>query len=141
MKTILVGFDGSEPAVRAAQEAAKLAKETGATVRLACVVPPVWLPSADITGTLYTELHDSQRARGQAMLDEQTALLEKTGVTVEPMLGEGAPADELARLSEAPEVGMIAVGNASHRGLARVFLGSVSYRLLHLAKKPVLVVP
>jgi nucleotide-binding universal stress UspA family protein len=105
------------------------------------VVPPVWLPSADITGTLYTELHDSQRARGQAMVREQQAALEKTGVQVEAVLGEGAPADELAKLAEAPEVAWIAVGNASHRGLARVFLGSVSYRLLHLAKKPVLVVP
>jgi nucleotide-binding universal stress UspA family protein len=140
MKTILVGFDGSEPSVRAAQQAVTLAKQTGAGLLLACVVPPVWLPSADITGTLYTELQQSQQARGRALIDAQAALLKDTGVAVETVLGQGAPADELARLAEAPEVELIAVGNASHRGLARVFLGSVTYRLLHLAKKPVLVV-
>lgn len=140
MKTILVGFDGSEPSVRAAKMAADLAKQTGATVRLACIVPPVWLPSADITGVLYDQLRDSQRARAQAMLETQLPPLKELGAPVETVLGEGAPADELARLTEAPEVDFVAVGNASHRGLARVFLGSVAYRLLHVSKKPVLVV-
>lgn len=140
MKTILVGYDGSEPSLRAAKQAADVAKKMGLGVRLACVVPPVWLPTADITGALYDQLRESQLERARALLKEPLPVLKDFGVPVEAVLSEGPPADELARMAESPEVEMIAVGTTSGHAIARAFLGSVAYRLLHLAKKPVLVV-
>jgi nucleotide-binding universal stress UspA family protein len=140
MQMILVGYDGSEPSKRAARQAAKMAKQLGLGVRLACVVPPVWLPTADFTGSLYDQLRESQLDRARALLKEAVASLKETEVHVETALCEGPPADELLQLSQVDDVEMIAMGTTSGHAIARVFLGSVAYRLLHLAKKPVLVV-
>ena len=52
----------------------------------------------------------------------------------------GAPAEAIAEEGAASDVGLVVMGSRGHGAVARMFLGSVSDRLVHISSKPVLVV-
>jgi len=53
----------------------------------------------------------------------------------------GGPAHAIAEIADEADADLIVVGTRGHSQIAGLLLGSVTTRLLHIAKRPVLAVP
>ncbi len=139
MKRILVAVDGSEQALKAARMGADVAVRFGAKLTLVHVVPKLLLPP-DVYGLTLAEVEKEHRAYADRLLEKAVESLEEPGLDVSTAVLYGSPAEAIAEQAAAEDVGMIVVGNRGHGAVARMFLGSVSDRLVHISPKPVLVV-
>ena len=135
---VVVGYDGSEPSREAVRYAMRRAGPSGRIVLVyAFELPPSFL------GTPYYEHHLEQHQRhGRAVLDEirRSDDPEFAGVPFEDELIGGAPAEKLVEVAQVHNADEIAVGSHGHGGL-RAMIGSVAHGLLHLADRPVVVIP
>jgi len=135
--TIVVGYDGSPAARLALAYAARRAGVGGRVFVVHAFDPP-----PDFLGwPNYEQMLSDHRGRGEALLrdlpldDEELA-----GPGYETELIGGPPAraiDDVARAREADEI----VVGARGLGRVRAMLGSVSLELLHIADRPVVVIP
>ena len=139
MKRILAAIDGSEPATRGARLAADIAVRFGARLTLVYVVPRLLLPP-DAYGLTVEEVEREHRAHAEHLLQVAATSLGGTGVAVDFQILSGPPAETLAEAAAAPDVGLVVAGSRGQGAVARVFLGSVSDRLVHICPKPILVV-
>jgi nucleotide-binding universal stress UspA family protein len=139
MKRILVAVDGSQPSVKAARMAADIALRFGAKLTLIHVVPKLLLPP-DVYGLTIAEVEKEHRAYAENLLQKAIELLQEPRVQVSTTVLYGSPAESIAEEAAASDVGMLVIGSRGHGAVARMFLGSVSDRLIHISPKPVLVV-
>ena len=139
MKRILVAVDGSEASLKAARMAADIAVRFGARVTLAYVIPRLLLPP-DVYGLTLAEVEREQRVHADKLVAEALARLGEPGVQVETAVLSGSPAETLAEAAGAPDGDLVVLGSPGRGAVARVLLGSVSDRLVHISPKPVLVV-
>jgi nucleotide-binding universal stress UspA family protein len=66
--------------------------------------------------------------------------VKESGVpTVASLELEGPVAERLAEVAEQDGYDLVVVGSRGRNAVARMFLGSVADRLVHICKKPVLV--
>ncbi len=137
MKKILVAVDGSPPSIHAAKMALDLARSTGSTLTVAYAVPPVALPG-EVPFTIVNEVAQADASRGGQVLAEVTRELGASGA--QTLLLEGPAAERIAETAEAQEFDLVVVGSRGRNAVARLFIGSVADRLVHICKKPVLVV-
>ncbi|MDO9114183.1 MAG: universal stress protein [Polaromonas sp.] len=127
----LVAVDGSACSLRAVAMVAGLAtQEKGAGVDLVHVQP--WLNKE----AAETELP----RRGWAATAQARQLLDAAAVRwrLHVVMGEGAP--EIASLADALGSRGIAIGSRGLTATESLLLGSVAYRVVHLARLPVLIV-
>jgi nucleotide-binding universal stress UspA family protein len=139
IKRILVAVDGSEPSLKAVRMAAETAARFNAKLTLVHVVPKLLLPP-DVYGLTIAAVEKEHRAYAEQIIEQARAEAERPGVEVSSTVLFGSPAESIAEEAAAPDVGLVAVGSSGHGAVARVFLGSVSDRLVHISPKPVLVV-
>ncbi|MGC3998724.1 MAG: universal stress protein [Anaeromyxobacter sp.] len=139
IKRILVAVDGSEAALKAARMAAELAGKLGAKLTLVHVVPKLLLPP-DVYGLTIAAVEKEHRAYAEKVLEKAAATIEAEGLEIGTTVLFGSPAEAIAEEAAAVDVGLLVVGSRGHGAVARVFLGSVSDRLVHISSKPVLVV-
>lgn len=139
MNRILVAVDGSDSSLKAARMAADIALRFGAKLTLVHVVPKLLLPP-DVYGLTIAEVEKEHRAYADRLLERAVEVIEEPSVSVETSVLYGAPAEAIAEAGAAGDVGMIVIGSRGHGAVARMFLGSVSDRLVHISPKPVLVV-
>lgn len=141
---ILVPVDGSAPSMLGLQEAIRLAKGCGASLRLVHVVNEFILADAAYVPSVYYErlieplremgrkiLEDTKATVHQQRLESQTELLETVGGRVADLIVEQAkqwPAD------------LIVMGTHGRRGLSRLALGSDAEMVLRTSPVPVLLV-
>jgi nucleotide-binding universal stress UspA family protein len=81
-------------------------------------------------------LEDMFKAQAPSQFKTQKARLEEQGIEVETALEFGIPARDLNVLAEKHDVSAILIGSRGHN-LVRSALGSVSFRLLQTAHRPV----
>lgn len=127
----LVAVDGSACSLRAVSMAAGLVTpEPGAGVDLVHVQP--WLNKE----AAETELP----RRGWQATAQARQLLDAASVPwrLHVLMGEGAP--EIASLADALGSRGIAIGSRGLTATESLLLGSVAYRVVHLARQPVLIV-
>jgi len=139
MKRILVAIDGSDPSLKAARMAADIALRFGAQLTLVHVVPKLLLPP-DVYGLTLAEVEKEHRAYAEKLLQKAISFLAEPGVDTTSTILYGSPAESIAEEAAAADVGMVVVGSRGHGAVARMFLGSVSDRIVHISPKPVLVV-
>lgn len=139
MKRILVAVDGSDTSLKAARMAADVALRFGSKLTLVHVVPRLMLPP-DVYGLTLAEVEREHRAYADKLLETAVASLDEPGLDVSTTVLYGAPAEAIAEEAAANDVGMVVVGSRGYGAVARMFLGSVSDRLVHISTKPVLVV-
>ncbi len=139
MKRILVAVDGSEPSLKAARMAADIAVRFGAKLTLVHVVPKLLLPP-DVYGLTIAEVEKEHRAYAEKLLEQAIAALEEPGLDIDTTVLYGAPAESIAEEAAGEDVSLVVVGSRGHGAVARMFVGSVSDRLVHISTKPVLVV-
>ena len=135
MKQILVAVDGSAESKAAVKLAGEIAAGVRALVRVVCVVPPY---EAFNNVVASPEEKAAQRASATTIASE--AAREIAGAPVETEITEGMPADAIATVAMAPEIGLVVVGHRGRGRVARLLIGSVADRLVQISPKPVLVV-
>ncbi|MBC7228813.1 MAG: universal stress protein [Actinobacteria bacterium] len=147
LEKVLLATDGSQYSDKAASFAARLLGNTPCKLILLTVFEePVYpMPHDEITPPLeaippYEDIHEAFLDDAEALLNDAQAPLLKAGVEVETKVRFGHPAAEI--LGELEEGGyeMIIMGSHGHGVFGEVQLGSVSYRISHHAKCPVLIV-
>jgi len=142
---ILVAHDFSDGASRALRFAAGVARQTGATVEVAYVLPDIY----DGRGEPSLALPDALPGQGERYLhfleEELTRVAERVaGDLVPPIAAHVLRGDPVKRLeSFAQELGADAVclGITGKGAVQRVLLGSISQLVLRSATIPVLLVP
>jgi nucleotide-binding universal stress UspA family protein len=139
---IVAGVDGSPASQRAAAEAARLAAELGARLRLVTVVAltpgEVWEAYA-VTGRAVDPEQEQRQATERIFEELSTEFRrEHPGLAVETLVLEGRAGDELAGAGRG--AGLVVIGSHGHGGFTGMLLGSVSHRVVHEATCPVLVV-
>lgn len=139
MKRILVAIDGSDPSLKAARMAADIALRFGAQLTLVHVVPKLLLPP-DVYGLTLAEVEKEHRAYAEGLLAKAVSFLAEPGVDTNSTILYGSPAESIAEEAAVADVGLVVVGSRGHGAVARMFLGSVSDRIVHISPKPVLVV-
>ena len=138
MYTILVAVDGSEHAMRAADYAARRAKESRCKIDLLHVDKPVmaWEIGA------VSSIEDVELARELVSSEvlEAGARRFDAATTVETLAVSGEPAATILDEARKRGVDEIIIGSRGLRPLGAAVLGSVAYKVLHEAKVPVVVV-
>lgn len=139
MNKILVALDGSDPSQHALRMGADIAARYGARLIALYVIPPaVFPPDAYPIGV--QDIEAAHATWAEKMLRDVVVRLEEPGVAVDRRILAGAPADEIARVAREEGVDLVVVGSRGRSAAARVLLGSVSDRLVHICERPVLVV-
>ncbi|MBV9193189.1 MAG: universal stress protein [Solirubrobacterales bacterium] len=137
-KSIVWASDGSHHSEKSLPYVTELARRDDATVTIAHVVERI--EGAGVTGPP----RRADEGDVQARLRELTQRLSDEGVNASLRIcGEVGvkPAQELAKIARESNADLIVVGTRGRSAMAGVLLGSVAYRLLHVAPCPVLAVP
>lgn len=134
MKKILAAVDGSLASIHAAQKALELATGLSAELTLIYVSEPGMLPG-DIG--VVPELREAEAAFGAAILRDVQKVLDRE-VRIRNL--RGAPAEVIADLAMDEGFDFVVVGNKGRGAVTRMLLGSVADRLVHICKRPVMVV-
>ncbi|MBK7857866.1 MAG: universal stress protein [Archangiaceae bacterium] len=137
MKKVLVGVDGSMASIHAAKKGLELARLMQGELTLMHVQPPTVVPG-DMPIAPVVDLRDAELAHGAGILDDALKVLGEKGVKTLNVVG--APAELLADTALDEGFELVVVGNKGRGAVSRVLLGSVADRLVHLCKRPVLVV-
>jgi nucleotide-binding universal stress UspA family protein len=124
VKTILVGYDESEPADRALARTAELAVAFDAHVVVASVAP-ILIGGAAARGLGPIDPADPPELHRQE-LEHAAAFLEEHGIHAECALALGDPAAELLALAESRGADLIVVGARQLNLLERLIAPSVS---------------
>lgn len=138
---ILLCSDGSENALRAARVAAELTKKFDASLTVLHVfeIPPAlmsvepWMGDPSMFAPPQREVQDAVACRTGRILEEEN-------VKYEDRHEIGNPTNEILRVAEAGEHGLIVLGSRGLGGFQRLMMGSVSDQVLHHAHCPVLIV-
>lgn len=134
---VLLATDGSEDAALAAEAAVDLCGRAGSELHVVHVGYDISDYGRYVaTPERYSFLF-SQEAR--KLLDEQVENIERAGGTVvDSYLELGDPADEILRLAEELEAGLIVMGSRGLGPVERLVMGSTSEDVVHRAPCPVL---
>lgn len=145
LESIVIGDDGSEEAKGAEELAADIGGLYGAKVLLVRAYPK--LPEMDAEGREFDArmVDDELRREQQDLTGRAKEIEDASGIRprIEIAVADD-PADALLRAAEedgAAEQTLIAVGSRGLGAVRRMRLGSVSTKVLHAAKGPVLVYP
>lgn len=138
-KKILVAFDGSDQAKKALEVAIDLAKKYEAEIYVVEVIP-----TAILAGMGFAPVPDSviNQIFGKAKKDmdfvKSLVSNEKIKVTVDIL--EGDPGSEIINYANKNNIDIIITGSRGLSGIKKLFLGSVSSKIVSEAKVPVLVI-
>ncbi|WP_042478038.1 universal stress protein [Bacillus ndiopicus] len=133
---ILLAADGSENALRAAQEAVKIAQLTANSV-----VDIVYVVSFD--NAKAERLHSSpdslllERRRKVAAIEQ---LLKEHNIAYKITILKGEPAPEIIQYAKENHVDLVIIGSRGLNGLQEMVLGSVSHKVIKRVHCPALIV-
>ncbi len=134
---ILVPYDGSPHSQRALVVAAELAHCTEGQLHVIYAFDP--LP-ADLGEPNYENLLNRVLSWANDIVTEGVASVKDKGVQVTHDVLEGPAAAAILRVAEAEKFDLIIMGSRGLGQFAGLLVGSVSDRVLHHAKVPVMVV-
>lgn len=127
--TMVVGYDGSEPAKRALDEAVKLATLIpGARIMIACSAEVPTPAMLDGLGIGYEELSEKAVKGIQRALDEAAAVVTSAGIQVATECRAESAVEAITDVAKNENADMIVVG-VGHRRFG--VLGSTSQKVLH----------
>ena len=142
---ILLATDGSEHAEKAAEAAGAMAEKFSARLTVLHVfMPPTStvMPlattgsAAGMDATLVAQWAEAAR---DSVARHTARALETTGATHSLRQEIGHPAEAIVRVANEEKCDLIVIGSRGLSGLKEFLLGSVSNRVLHHARCPVLV--
>jgi nucleotide-binding universal stress UspA family protein len=149
MQPVVIGYDGSEFAKRAIEEAGRLFP--GQRVIVANVFPSgadsvaaaaIGIPPG-VLGEAAERLYEESRRAADERASEGGRLAKEAGLMVEARaeMTEGSNWSALKRIAEEADALAIVVGSRGLSGFKEMLVGSTSSGLVHHANRPVVVVP
>lgn len=135
MRSILVAVDGSDASMSAVRQAAELARAFDSKLTLVHVVAPIFAPP-EVSMSVEPWTEAAVRA-GEQLLEAAERVANRP---CERLNLTGSPAERLADLADSLSVDLVVVGSKGRNAVSRVLIGSVTDRLVHICKRPVLVV-
>jgi len=138
MYRILVAVDGSETSLRAAEYAARRARETGCDVLLLHVEKAVMAWEVGPVSTEDTVVRLREMEAERVLLD--CAKPFDAAVRLERHIATGEPAEAILETADKLGADEIVVGSRGMRPLGQAVLGSVASQVVHEARIPVVVV-
>ncbi|HVR13838.1 MAG TPA: universal stress protein [Gaiellaceae bacterium] len=136
MKTIVVGYDGTEASERALTRSGDLATAFESSVILMSV-SPVMTGAAHGGGSFDPTDPPEEH---EALLDRGRAALAERGIQAEAVLGTGDPAEAIVQLAEQRSADLIVVGTREPGFWERVLGHSISAAVQRHARCDVLIV-
>lgn len=137
-KHILIGTDGGELMAPVYEHGAYLARLTGATVHMVCVLDATASVHQIDSWEYMHELGEGKEAVANGKT--QLAAYGIQGERVVATVLEGRPAEELATYAEDHDINLIIIGSHGRRGFNRLLIGSVADKIIRVANVPVLVI-
>jgi nucleotide-binding universal stress UspA family protein len=135
-KTIVLALDGSEGSRRAIPLAVELARRDNARLVIAHVEQDV----AGKGGGPIPPTEDEIQAEIRKQAEELAAQGIDTAVEMRNIM-LGGPAPVIEEIAHEAGADLIVAGTRGHSPIPGLLLGSVTQRLLHVARRPVLVAP
>jgi nucleotide-binding universal stress UspA family protein len=136
-KNILLAVDGSEYSRRAIKYANSLAGRYEANLWLT----HVFSHTSDLLGYEdFEKLYAKRKSAGQAVLDNSQKILGDTMFKVHQELIEGPEAEAILGVAKKHQADLIVMGTRGFGAVKGLLLGSVSRKVIHLSKCPVMVV-
>ena len=148
IERVLVPTDGSQPSLKAARYAAKLAKMAGAKVKIVHVMQ-VAVPGArwpvELDGlnsvTIQVEDEEKIKKRGMDVMEKTRVCFTDEGVPVETeFFLSGNVAEIIVETAREEGFDLIVMGNRGLGGLQHLMLGSVAEAVSRRAPCPMLIV-
>ncbi|MCC7573955.1 MAG: universal stress protein [Candidatus Methanofastidiosum sp.] len=145
-KRIITPVDGSESSKRSARKAIYLAKEMDVElialyvvhVPISAYVGPPYSPVIYTDDTEIKEIRKKMKKEGALLLDEIVSLASASGLKITKKIIEGSPDEEIIKISKKDD--LIVMGAKGISAIDRIFLGSVSEKVLHNANSSVMIV-
>jgi len=137
MGSLVVGYDGSGCAHRALDETTRLAKDLGDEVVIVFGYDPGVLEAPEGAA----EHREVVRRFGEKVTAEALERAAGLGIDAEIELIPERPVGALIDAASRHDARAIVVGSYGESPIKGAILGSTPHKLLHLAERPVLVVP
>ncbi len=135
-RSILVGYDGSAQAEKAAALALSIAEGMDAHVLLFAVArPPEPATSVEVHAVL-----DDAKEHYQEGFNRIVARARERGISIETEIAVGHPAEQIIHRAETGKVDVVILGRRGTSMFEKWILGSVSERVLRYAHCPVMVI-
>ena len=135
--SILVAVDGSESSKKAFDESVFLAQKCNSKLYVVHVVLD-WKYGGDSAATF--ELIDELRTKGMELLELCKNQAIKNNVQVETLLEQGDYAHEIIEVAKRKDCELIMMGSRGMSPIKELMLGSVSLKVMHHARCPVMIV-
>jgi nucleotide-binding universal stress UspA family protein len=145
-KKIMIATDGSACSKLVADKGIELARLSGGKIYAVYVVSTDYL--APINGdsfpmnvdSYWKPIHEAWEKQGHEAVNSVKSMGEMKGISVEPVILEGNPSDELIRYAEEEKMDIVVMGTLGKTGLDKLLLGSVAEKMVRHSKVPVMVV-
>ncbi|NOZ67687.1 MAG: universal stress protein [Deferribacteres bacterium] len=137
-KTIILAVDGSDVSRNALRHAVELTKQNNGTLIAVHVIPPIDV--MDIETFKPESLIKGLKEEGKKILSEVRELAAGEDVKVQTTIEEGIPFEVICEAARNANADLIVMGSHGHTGIGKVFIGSVTERVISRAHCPVLVV-
>lgn len=134
---ILIPVDGSDAAHRTTKTAIELAQKIGAACTLLHVISP---PSAYGIDGFDREDHDELISIGEELLEAYEEHFQERQMPYTKKVLIGNPVEGILEEAERLHVGLIALGYQGVNVVAESVFGSVTFKMIHRTKTPLLIV-
>jgi nucleotide-binding universal stress UspA family protein len=140
---ILIPLDGSYFSEHALEHLDAISMDNGPSVILLRVVEPTTALIAGGSDALEmaTEAEKQTEADAHEYLAKIATGLKKKGMSIETVVTDGRPADEILNYATDNKVDLIIMSTHGRSGVSRWFFGSVAEKVIRHATVPVLISP
>lgn len=125
-KTLLVGFDDSQPSKAALIEASNWVKKHGGKVILVYAV----YFDAEEFGIAPDQLEKRLKVGERVCIQTKEMLTSEFGIEVQSLLCEGEPPRVIVDIAKEKKVDLIVLGTYGRKSLNRLLMGSVTYHVI-----------
>ncbi len=136
-KHILLASDGSENAVRAAKEAAKIA-----SCNLDSIIDVVYVVDFDKakSDVLHSNSSEALEIERRKKNSKVLQFLNEANVHYKTTILRGKPGPEIVKYANEQQVDLVIIGSRGLNGLQEMVLGSVSHKVMKRVNCPALIV-